>query len=104
MYLAHLHTRSAPAGPEFVFVSVLGSLLVHLFQLIAIPAVPDAVPDGISLEVQDLVNLDAVPAGRHHIQPGTNATLNCLIHVVQPPHFFSASSNPIRFRYGIHAY
>ena len=104
MYLAHLHTRGAFAGPELIFIRILRGLLVHLLQLVSIPAVPDAVPDGIGLEVQDLVNLDAVPAGRHHIQPGTNTTLNCLIHVVQPPHFFSASSNPIRFRYGIHAY
>ena len=104
MYLAHLHTRCAPAGPELVSVCILRGLLVHLFQFVAVPAVPDAVPDGVGLEVQDLVNLDAVPACRYHIQPAADPPLDCLIHVVQPPHFFSASSNPIRFLYGIHAY
>ena len=73
MYLAHLHTRCTPAGPELVSVSVLWSLLIHLLQLVTITTVPDAISDGIGLEVQDLVNLDAVPAGRYHIQPAADA-------------------------------
>ena len=104
MYLAHLQTRCAPAGPELIFIRILRGLLVHLLQLVTITTVPDTIPDGISLKVQDLVNLDAVPAGRYHIQPAANAPLDCLIHVIQPPHFFSSSSNPIKFLYGIHAY
>ena len=44
-------------------------------QLIAVPSVPDAVPDGIGLKVQGLVNLDAVTTGRYHIQPAADACL-----------------------------
>ena len=104
MYLAHFHAWCTLAGPELIFIGILRGLLVHLLQLVTIATVPDTVPDGIGLKVQDLINLDVVPACRYHIQPAADTPLDCLIHIVQPPHLFSASSNPIRFRYGIHAY
>ena len=79
MYLAHFHALCTLTGPELVFVSVLRGLLVHLFQFVSIPAVPDSVPDGVRLEVQDLVNLDTVPTGRQNVQPATHRSFDVLI-------------------------
>ena len=79
MNLPHLHARCTFTGPELIFICILIDALVHLFQFVTVPAVPDPVSDGIKFKVHCFLNLYALPHGRLDIKPAPDPSFDILI-------------------------